>query len=48
LFEPEKLRHEKALELSKEKIKTSKEQTIRVDKTRLNEPDYLANLAQQQ
>ena len=48
LFTPEKLRHDKAQELDKKKLKSTKEQKIIVDKTRLNEPDYLATLAKQQ
>ena len=48
LFYPERLKHAKANELTSKKRQALREQTVRVDRSRLNEPDYLANVLRQQ
>jgi hypothetical protein len=48
LFQPEQIRHSKAKDIDLKKQQTLKEQMIKIDKSRLGEPDYLANIAKQQ
>lgn len=48
LYKPELIRHSKSIELDKKQKEILKEQRIKIDTSRLREPNYLADIAKQQ